>query len=71
MKEETSPRLTSGTACGGSYAVFYSIYVSYLLFIYLNKNLTIQIVVRLAIYGSVNRFSLACTITGRRDLFED
>lgn len=63
-----------GTACGGSYANF--VFLLYLC-IFLSTIYTLKqksnnsLVVRLAIYGSVNRFFQACAITGKRGLFED
>lgn len=58
VKEETSPRLTSGgTACGGSYAIFLLYLCIFLSTFYIPKQKSNNsIVVRLAIYGSFNRF---------------
>lgn len=48
------------------YSVFFFIYL-----LYPKQKSNNSLVVRLAIYGSVNRFFQACAITGKRGLFED
>lgn len=72
--KESPPQL--GTACGGSYANFVFFFLLYLC-IFLSTIYTLKqksnnsLVVRLAIYGSVNRFFQACAITGKRGLLEN
>lgn len=46
-------------------------YLFFIYFLYPKQKSNNSLVVRLAIYGSVNRFFLACAITGKRGLFED